>query len=100
MKLLSSALFVGFLSLIISSCTAVQTPLNAGLLVRDCTGTYVRFEDGDYLVCNADILKEYKEGAKVSVGFDYSTECPKIKYEILCKLYHESKGMITVKKVK
>jgi len=100
MKLLSPTLFAGFLSIMFSSCTAVTDSLNPGLVVRDCTGTYVKFDKDDYFVCNPDILKEYKDGEKVSVTFDNSADCPEIKYEVLCRLYHERKGMITVKTVK
>ncbi|WP_028120847.1 hypothetical protein [Epilithonimonas tenax] len=83
------------------SCKAVHDRLQTGTIVRDCTGTYVRVaENEDYLVCNAHILAQKKDGDKVSVVYDDTEECTERKDKILCKMYHENKGMITVKSIK
>ena len=100
MKLLP-VLLSGIFSATLFSCAVVHDRLNTGSVVRDCTGTYVRFgENEDYLVCNSDLLKDYQEGDQVSVIFDYTKECPENDGKIMCMMYHENKGMIRIKSIK
>jgi len=83
------------------SCKAVHDRLQTGTIVRDCTGTYIRVsENEDYLVCNADIIAAKKDGEKVSVVYDFIKSCPERDGKIMCMMYHENKGMISVKSVK
>ncbi len=83
------------------SCAAVHDRLQTGIIVRDCTGTYLRVsENEDYLICNAEILEAKKDGEKVSLVYDNTDKCPERDGKIMCMMYHESKGMIRVKSVK
>lgn len=86
---------------ILFSCAAVNNSEQSGIIVRDCTGTYLRIgENQDYLVCNSDFLTDKKDGEKVSLVFVYTKECKERDGKIMCMMYHESKGMIQVKSVK
>jgi len=98
----ATKILVSGVSAILFSCSSVaHDKLNTGSVVRDCTGTYVRFgENEDYLVCNSDILKEKTEGETVTVMYDYTKTCPENEGKIACMMYHENKGMIRIKSVK
>lgn len=83
------------------SCKSVTDSRQSGTIVRDCTGTYLRIaENKDYLVCNSELLAEKKEGEKVSLTFVYTKDCPERDGKIMCMMYHENQGMISVKSVK
>lgn len=98
---LHTILFLGIFSTFLFSCATVHDRLNTGIIVRDCTGTYLRVaKNEDYLVCNSDILAFKKDGEKVSFVFDYTKECKEKDGEIRCMMYHENKGMIRIKNVK
>lgn len=88
-------------TLALSSCsTAVKHDrLFTGTIVRDCTGTYIRIDNKvDYLVCNAEILSEKKEGESVSVIYDFEKTCDELDNKATCMMYHEHKGKIRIKK--
>lgn len=101
MKSILGILGSGLLLGTIFSCGAVvQDRLDTGKIVRDCSGTYVRFEGkGDYLVCNEAMLADKADGTKVSVVYDYTKECKEREGKAICMLYHENKGMIRIKKL-
>ena len=83
------------------SCKSVPDSRQSGTVVRDCTGTYLRIaENRDYLVCNAEVLADKKEGANVELTFVYTKECTERDGKIMCMMYHENKGVIRVKSVK
>jgi hypothetical protein len=67
-------------------------------IVRDCSGTYIRSGKTDYLVCNKEILQDIPDGSAVSVSFKKTTACPPTD-EMVCLLYHEHAGVITISKV-
>jgi acyl-coenzyme A thioesterase PaaI-like protein len=69
-------------------------------VTRDCTGTYLRVEGKDYLVCNAAILKNHKEGATVTAKFAKTESCPEFDGQVVCMMYHENKGTIRISEVK
>ncbi|MNK46477.1 hypothetical protein D3C87_652610 [compost metagenome] len=97
----TNILILAISALSIFSCKAVHDRLQTGTIVRDCTGTYVRVaENEDYLVCNADILATKNDGEKVSVVYDYTKECKERDGKIMCMMFHENKGMISIKNVK
>lgn len=97
----TNILILAISALSIFSCKAVHDRLQTGTIVRDCTETYVRVaENEDYLVCNSDILASKKDGEKVSVVYDYTKECKEREGQIMCMMYHENKGMISIKSVK
>ena len=52
----------------------------------------------DYLVCNAEILSEKKEGESVSVIYDFEKTCDELDNKATCMMYHEHKGKIRIKK--
>lgn len=99
MNLRNFRCLLGFilLSLIASSCSTVSGI--EAVVIRDCTGTYVRVDGKDYLVCNREKLKEYQEGDTVRVRFKKTTYCQELKDEIVCMMYHEHEGMVKLIKI-
>lgn len=72
-----------------------------GTVVRDCSGTYIRTEPGtDFQICNLSLLKDKKEGDKVSFYYEKTTNCNANKDKVVCMLYHENNGMITILRFK
>ena len=69
-------------------------------ITRDCTGTYVRIHDKDFLVCNINSVAEYNEGDKVKVSYKMVADCPKKEGSVVCMMYHENEGMVRILKVK
>ena len=80
-----------------SSCATVSGV--EAIVVRDCTGTYVRIDEKDYLVCNINLLEKYNEGDTVRVRFSRIDKCPELDSAITCMMYHQNEGMVRLKKV-
>ena len=72
----------------------------SGTIVRDCTGTYIRVEGKDYLVCNFKKIQNYKEGSKAKVSYEIPKECPEFDGIAVCMMYHEHVGMIRILSIK
>jgi uncharacterized ubiquitin-like protein YukD len=89
------SLFIAVSALtIFSSCSSVSGI--QAVVVRDCTGTYIRLNDKDQLVCNSEKLKDYKDGDTVRVRLKKTTYCNELKDEAVCLMYHEHDGMVRV----
>jgi hypothetical protein len=69
-----------------------------GTIVRDCTGTYIRIGEADYLVCNKQDLVSIPDNAMVGVKYKKAKKCPPTD-EMVCMMYHEHKGVVYVTKV-
>ena len=65
-------------------------------VVKDCSGTYIQYENADYHVCNKDLLAKYKDGDWILASFYTLKECPEKGDEMVCMLYHENKGWVKV----
>ena len=98
MKILGGVVSALILPLVLS-CSTVKNPESAKV-VRDCTGTYLQIDKKDYLVCNVDILKNFKEGETVSATFEKTDYCPEFEGQVVCMMYHQNEGKIRVKTVK
>lgn len=89
--------FAGSLFLI-TACATVDARKNASI-VRDCTGTYLRMEAKDYLVCNDNILKPFATGTQVSASFDKILDCKEFEGKMACMMYHAHEGLIRITSV-
>jgi hypothetical protein len=97
MRALNVILFTG-LCFAILSCKKVANV--EATIVRDCTGTYLRFDSKDYRVCNHDKLASYPDGKKLVVSFKKVNQCNgSAADEIVCYMFHENEGWIEVLKV-
>lgn len=67
-------------------------------IVRDCTGTYLRIDTKDYLVCNDEITATYPENGRVIATFKIVDECSQDD-GIVCELYHPYEEKIEITKI-
>lgn len=88
-------LFFGFI--LTHSCSSVSGV--EARVVRDCTGTYIRVGEKDYLVCNRNLLDTYHDGDSVRVRFSPVDNCPELDSTITCLMFHQHEGLIRLKKV-
>jgi hypothetical protein len=44
-------------------------------VIKDCTGTYLRYADKDYPICNEDKLDEFTNGTVVDASFVNDDKC-------------------------
>jgi len=92
-------LFSAFVTTALWSCAASGAAKKA-TVTRDCTGTYLRVDSKDWLVCNAEILSRHKEGAVVNAKFIKTDQCPEFADKIFCMMYHENEGLIRITELK
>ncbi len=67
-------------------------------IIKDCTGTYVRWNEKDYQVCNFELLEKFKGGEVIEAKFYRLKECnnPLLKDMVFCTMYHQNEGWVKV----
>lgn len=85
------------LVLFLSSCDKLETQ---AIVVKDCTGTYLRINQKDYMVCNYEVLQNHSNGAEIRVDFKTAESCFHLIDLVVCEMYHENEGLIQVTKIK
>ena len=88
-----------FIIFMVSHFGEAQVGFRKAKIIRNCTGTYLQIAGNNYLVCNADILNEWKENKKVKVQTRILTTCPAPEGEI-CALYFEYKEIVQITRIK
>jgi hypothetical protein len=75
--------------------TAVQA-----IIVRDCTGTYLRHDGMDFHVCNIDKVESFANSETISVTFKKLGTCNGTATgSIVCDMLHISDGWIEVVRI-
>jgi hypothetical protein len=70
-------------------------------VIRDCTGTYLRKDGKDYMVCNLEKVSQFADATKVKASFIRISECKGSAInQIVCLMYHQNEGWIEVKEIK
>jgi len=64
-------------------------------VIKDCSGTYLRFLDEDYQVCNTEKTDDFEENSIVTVSYRKIDECKALEGPV-CMLYHENEGLIKI----
>jgi hypothetical protein len=64
-------------------------------VIKDCTGSYLRYQSKDYKVCNTSAVAAYKNGDMVNASFNKISSCNSLPGYI-CQMYHQNEGFITV----
>ena len=83
--------------LLISACGKIT---RNGKIVRDCTGTYLKLNNKDYLICNPAIASSFADGSQVQVKFQHVSDCPNDPNQVMCELYHHRYGFVQITKIK
>lgn len=100
-KILIPFLFALMGSTLLLSCKSADFSGENMKVVRDCTGTYIRFNEKDYQVCNLDKLSGFADGQVVKAKFRKVEKCTdKSQPEMVCMMYHENEGWIQVQEIK
>ncbi len=69
-------------------------------VVKDCTGTYLRWDGKDYRVCNLEKVVSFANGETVTATFKRINNCNGSgDEEIVCAMVHANEGWIEVKKI-
>lgn len=92
MKGLRSFLFALCLLFLFSACYKRHI---LGIVHRNCTGTYIKFDERFYRVGNKDILQDFQSGETVEVSFRICNECFE-EDEIICMLGMEYESVIEI----
>ena len=92
-----SILCLSIIALSVSSCSK---SLSSGTIVQDCTGTYLKLNNKDYLICNPEIAIGYPNGSSVEVKYNSKSSYPTDAYEAVCLVLHESYGFVEITKIK
>jgi hypothetical protein len=91
------SLSIGFL--IIATFFACQKEeLREVTIIRDCSGTYIRWNNKDYHVCNYEKIADYADNLVLTVDFYKISSCNDT--SAVCELYHQNEGPVFIKKIK
>jgi len=88
-------LFAILLIVTISSCTKT----GSALVVKDCTGSYLKLKEKDYLICNSETVNDFNNGDSINVVFKTAKKCLTDTL-VRCKMFHANEGWINVTEVK
>lgn len=69
-------------------------------VIKDCTGVYLRSNNGqDFKVCNDELLENINGGTKIKVTFDNLDECFGILEPPACTETHTFEGKIEITEI-
>jgi len=63
-------------------------------VIKDCTGTYLRYKGNDYRVCNTEGTDAFPDGTQVIATFKKIKKCSK--EGVVCLMMHQNEGWIEV----
>ncbi|WP_124634377.1 hypothetical protein [Taibaiella sp. KBW10] len=88
-----------FISLLLSGCQKKGQSYRM-TVVKDCTGTYLRYDHKDYLVCNYAALRNYAHAAALTVTYNRIDNCTQRDPDLaFCEMLHAHEGWIKVASV-
>lgn len=93
-------IILGSLILAFFSCEKGIEKTKESTLIRDCTGTYLRVDNKDYLICNAELVSYLPNNTKIEASYVTEKDCDKSKDQIICAMYHAHEKIITITKIK
>jgi len=94
-----AALVLLLLFLVFSSCKKEND--QEVTVVRNCTGTYLRWNQKDYQVCNLEKVSGFEDGASLKATFKKIKTCQgSANDQIVCKMLYPNDGFIEVLKIK
>lgn len=66
-------------------------------VIKDCTGSYLRFNGKDYQICNIEIVEGFESGVEVEASFERIEDCKN--NWVVCFMLHENEGWINVTEI-
>ena len=91
---------IAFLSIIVFNVSLISCEKDNKcklVVVKDCTGTYLRIDSKDFKVCNEGEFVSLETGTYVRADFNVVEACSKPNSETpICYMLHETEGAIEV----
>jgi len=97
MKALKLIFVLFTLSFLLSSCEKVANV--EVTVIKDCTGSYFRYEGKDFHICNIETVKDIKNETVIKASFKKAQKCNADTLAV-CMMYHENEGWIEVTDIK
>ena len=69
------------------------------VVVKDCTGNYLRYEGKEYKICNGTVAAPFSDGTPASAVFTTIADCENPDSVSFCSLYHAHEGWIEVQQL-
>lgn len=99
MKRLALFMITIFLAGLFLSCKRIRN--ESMTVVKDCTGSYLRYKGKDYRVCNLEMTSSFEDGVIVTATIKKIKECNgSAMNEIVCATTHDNEGWIHIEKIK
>lgn len=83
--------------LVVSSCSRSTYKV---LIVKDCTGSYIQWNNKDYRICNPELTDDRANGSRLRVNFHRQSSCPLDTNQQICALYHPTEGYVKIVEIK
>ncbi len=96
---------IGVVLLLLAQCKSLQDhhvteDFQTVVIVRNCSGTYVKIDEQDFQVCNAEALEKFDDGESVDIEYEDVEKCENKEGVAVCMLYHPHEGYVFVNQVK
>lgn len=72
---------------------------NDAILIKDCTGAYLRIDNEDFYITNYEIVDHIESSTHLNVDFKNKKESEQ-KFIAICMMHHETAGVIEITKIK
>lgn len=79
--------------LAIATTSCAKYSFTNGTVVKDCTGSYLRVNNLDYLICNDSTVKNIPDQTNISVKYKKGDNCTA---PGLCLIAHPTEGTIQI----
>ncbi len=87
------------LILLFTACN--KEPLQQGILIRDCTGTYLQINNKDYHICNPEKVDGGPSSSPIEASYKKLSVCKGSAADaITCMMLHPNEGWIEILQVR
>ncbi len=91
MRIIRYSFFALVAWLSISGCTDSQK--QTAIVIKNCTGSYLRFQENDFKICNPEIIESQQEGEVITVKLRYIDQCTD---DYACNLHYPFEGWVEI----
>lgn len=69
-------------------------------VIKDCTGSYLRYDQKEYLICNVETVEGIQSNTKVEVSYTLLDSCSALNDIESCYMLHKYESIIKITKIK
>ena len=88
-------LIYSVLFIVLFSCSKKE---NDAILIKDCTGSYLRIDNQDYYITNLEVVEHIESSTHLNVDFKHKKDSEQ-KFISICMMHHETAGVIEITKI-